>query len=50
MATAGEMSPLPDDLRDYAGRVGPSRPEQFETALEILLDGFERRPAAAISR
>lgn len=40
---AGEMPRLSDDLRDYAGRVGPSQPEHFETALDILLDAFEHK-------
>ncbi len=40
---AGETEPLPEDLRRYAGQVGPSRPDQFVAALDLLLEGFERR-------
>ena len=46
-APAGGMDPLPEDLQQYVRRVGPSRPDQFESALELLLDGFERKLATA---
>lgn len=42
-APAGEMAPLPPDLQRYAREVAPWEPAQFERALDILLDGFERK-------
>lgn len=44
---AGEVSPPPEDLQRYAAQVGPSRPEEFEKALDLLLDGFDRKLAVA---
>lgn len=46
-ARAGEIEPLPEDLQRYASQVGSSRPEEFESALDLLLDGFARKLAAA---
>jgi AcrR family transcriptional regulator len=40
-APAGEMEPLPEGLLQYAKHVGPSQPSQFESALDLLLEGFE---------
>ena len=40
-APAGQMEPLSDDLLQYARQVGPSQPSQFESALDLLLEGFE---------
>jgi len=45
-APSGTALPLPEDLQEYATQVGPSRPEQLEAALDLLLDGFERKLAA----
>jgi len=37
------IQPAPPDLQTYGRQVAPWRPDQFGIALDILLDGFERR-------
>lgn len=40
---AGQASAAPDELLEYAGRMGPFTTGEFATSLNLIIDGFARQ-------